>query len=334
MATQPVPQSVLREFCPLYYLLNAIPAKVQKGFRSVLVYLTALDSSSDYIAVGSSIGMLYLYCRRLSQMNKYNLEGKCDAITAVKLLSCFDDLVAVGTASGRVALFQLVSPLPGRNKQLRRFDVVGLHKGMVTALAWSTNGMKLFSGDDKGRVVFSALDIDQGVCKPVLLLEESSGVVQLEYSHRVLLVSTQQRTLLYCTQEQKLQQLGTKPRKSSGRFGACFLPALCKQSDLQVFAARPGLRLWRSDVRGLVEDTRLLKPLFNTQVPQFELFPHPGPIGAYRPADRQLGLLCCFLREGWLLSWNEYSVYVLDCINERWLSSSSSSSSSCSSSNR
>ncbi|XP_075995908.1 tectonin beta-propeller repeat-containing protein 2 [Genypterus blacodes] len=310
------PQSVLREFCPLYYLLNAIPAKVQRGFRSVVVYLTALDSSSDFLAVGSSIGMLYLYCRRQTHMNKYSLEGKCDAITAVKLLSCFDDLVAVGTASGRVAVFQLVSPLPGRNKQLRRFDVVGLHRGMVTAVAWSTNGMKLFSGDDKGRVVFSTLDLDQGVCKPLLLLEEASGVVQLEYSHQVLLVSTQQRSLLYCTQKQEIQQLGTKPRKSSGRFGACFLPALCKQSDLQVFAARPGFRLWRSDIRGQVEDTRLLKALFNTQVPQFDLFPRPGALGGYRPADRQLGLLSCFLREGWILSWNEYSVYVLDGVNQ------------------
>ena len=36
----------------------------------------------------------------------------------VKLLSCFDDLVAAGTASGRVAVFQLVSSLPGRNKQV------------------------------------------------------------------------------------------------------------------------------------------------------------------------------------------------------------------------
>ncbi|KAM9842814.1 tectonin beta-propeller repeat-containing protein 2 [Aulostomus maculatus] len=316
MAAQAAPLSVLREFCPLYYLLNAIPAKVQRGFRSVVVYLTALDSSSDFLAVGSSIGMLYLYCRRLAHMNKYSLEGKCDAITAVKLLSCFDDLVAVGTASGRVAIFQLVSPLPGRNKQLRRFDVVGLHKGTVTSLAWSTNGMKLFSGDDKGRVVFSALDLDQGVCKPVLLLEEPTGVVQLEYSHQVLLVSTLQRSVLYCTQKQEVQQLGTKPRKSSGRFGACFLPALCKQSDLQVFAARPGLRLWKSDIRGQVEDTRLLKALFTTQIPQFEVFPRPGPVGAYRPPDRQLGLLSCFLREGWIVSWNEYSVYVLDCLNE------------------
>ncbi|XP_043998671.1 tectonin beta-propeller repeat-containing protein 2 isoform X1 [Gambusia affinis] len=316
MTTQPASASILREFCPLYYLLNAIPAKVQRGFRSVLVYLTALDSSSDFLAVGSSIGMLYLYCRRVAHMNKYSMEGKCDAITAVKLLSCFDDLVAAGTASGRVVVFQLVSPLPGRNKQLRRFDVVSLHKGSVTSLTWSANGMKLFSGDDKGRIVFSALDLDQGVCKPVLLLEEPSGVVQMEYRHQVLLVSTQQRSVLYCTQKQEVLQLGTKPRKRTGRFGACFLPALCKQSDLQVYAARPGLRLWRSNVRGEVEETRLLKSFFDKQIPQFELFPRPGPVGAYRPADRQLGLLSCFFREGWILSWNEYSIYVFDCLNE------------------
>ncbi|XP_062863100.1 tectonin beta-propeller repeat-containing protein 2 [Trichomycterus rosablanca] len=310
------PYLPLREFCPLYYLLNSIPAKVQKGFRSVLVYLTALDSSSDYIAVGSSIGMLYLYCRRVSQMNKYNLEGKSEAITVVKLLSCFDDLVAVGTASGRVALFQLVSQLPGRNKQLRRFDVVGLHKSTVTALAWSANGMKLFSGDDKGRVVYSAVDLDQGVCNPVLLLEEPSAIVQLEYSQKVLLVSTTQRSLLFNTQEQSLQQLGTKPRKTNGKFGACFQPALCKQSDLLVYASRPALRLWRTDVRGHVQETHVLKPLFNQDVPQFELFPRSSPNGAYRPTDRQLGLVNCFLKEGWVLSWNEYSVYIVDSTNQ------------------
>ncbi|XP_066529515.1 tectonin beta-propeller repeat-containing protein 2 [Hoplias malabaricus] len=315
MASHP-PSIPLREFCPLYYLLNAIPAKVQKGFRSVLVYLTALDSNSDYIAVGSSIGMLYLYCRRVSQMNKYNLEGKSEAITVVKLLSCFDDLVAVGTASGRVAFFQLVSQLPGRNKQLRRFDVVGLHKSTVTALAWSPNGMKLFSGDDKGKVVFSAVDLDQGVCNPVVLLEEPSAIVQLEYNQKVLLISTCQRSLLFYTQEQSLQQLGTKPRKINGKFGACFQPGLCKQSDLLVYAARPGLRLWRTDVRGRVQETHVLKPLFNQDVPQFELFPRSGPAGAYRPTERQLGLVSCFLKEGWVLSWNEYSVYIVDCTNQ------------------
>lgn len=53
----------------------------------------------------------------------------------------------------------------------------------------------------------------QGVCKPELLLEEPSGVVQIEYRHQMLLVSTQHRSLLYCTQTQEVLQLGTKPRK-------------------------------------------------------------------------------------------------------------------------
>lgn len=132
--------------------------------------------------------------------------------------------------------------MTSRVVQLRRFDVVGLHKGSVTCLTWSTNGMKLFSGDDKGRVVFSALDLDQvspgdpelfragedlaphggfvqGVCKPELLLEESSGVVQMEYRHQMLLVSTQHRSLLYCTQTQEVLQLGTKPRKRYAAHG-------------------------------------------------------------------------------------------------------------------
>ncbi|XP_052386397.1 tectonin beta-propeller repeat-containing protein 2 [Carassius gibelio] len=315
MATHPAPL-LLREFCPLYYLLNAIPTKVQKGFRSIPVYLTALDSNSDYMAIGSSIGMLYLYGRRVSQMNKYNIEGKCETITAVKLLNCFDDLVAVGTASGRVAFFQLVSPLPGRNKELRRFDVVGLHKSTITALTWSANGMKLFSGDDKGRVVCSSVDLDQGVCNPVVLFEEPSAIVQLEYSQKVLLVSSHQRSVLFYTQEQSHHQLGTKPRKSNGKFGACFQPALCKQSDLVVYAARPGLRLWTTDVRGRVGETHILKPLFSQDIPQFELFPRSGSNSGYKLSERQLGIVNCFQKEGWVLSWNEYSVYVVDCTNQ------------------
>ncbi|XP_028677327.1 tectonin beta-propeller repeat-containing protein 2 isoform X1 [Erpetoichthys calabaricus] len=313
-----IPLITMKEFCPLYYLLNAIPSKVQKGFRSVVVYLTALDATSDYIAMGSSIGMLYLYCRRLNQMKKYNLEGKSESISSVKLLSCFDDLVAVGTVSGRVILFQLVSPLPGRNKQLRRFDVVGIHKSTVTSLAWSANGMKLFSGDDKGKVVYSSLDLDQGVCNPILLLEEQSAIVQLEYNQKVLLVSTYQRSLLFYTEEKVVQQIGTKPRKSNGKFGCCFQPGLCKRSDLCLYTARPGLRLWKADVNGKVQATHILKDLFANGVKQFELYPRTGTgsTGAYRPTERHLGLITCFLHEGWIVSWNEYSIYVIDTLNQ------------------
>ncbi|KFW91971.1 Tectonin beta-propeller repeat-containing protein 2, partial [Phalacrocorax carbo] len=309
---------IFKEFCPLYYLLNAIPTKVQKGFRSIVVYLTALDTNGDYIAVGSSIGMLYLYCRHLNQMKKYNFEGKCESITFVKLLSCFDDLVAVGTASGRVAVFQLVSSLPGRNKQLRRFDVAGIHKSSITALAWSPNGMKLFSGDDKGKIVYSALDLDQGICNSSLVLEEPSSIVQLDYNQKVLLVSTLQRTLLFYTEEKSVKQVGTQPRKNTGKFGACFIPGLCKQSDLTLFAARPGLRLWKSDVHGTVQATFILKDVFAGGIKTFELYPRlePPDRGSYSSPEKHLGLVSCFFREGWVLTWNEYSIYLLDTVNQ------------------
>ncbi|XP_010213533.1 PREDICTED: tectonin beta-propeller repeat-containing protein 2 isoform X2 [Tinamus guttatus] len=307
-----------KEFCPLYYLLNAIPTKVQKGFRSIVVYLTALDTNGDYIAVGSSIGMLYLYCRHLNQMKKYNFEGKCESITFVKLLSCFDDLVAVGTASGRVAVFQLVSSLPGRNKQLRRFDVAGIHKSSITALAWSPNGMKLFSGDDKGKIVYSALDLDHGICNSSLVLEETSSIVQLDYNQKVLLVSTLQRTVLFYTEEKSVKQVGTQPRKNTGKFGACFIPGLCKQSDMTLFAARPGLRLWKSDVHGTVQATFILKDMFAAGVKTFELYPRlePPDRGSCSSPEKHLGLVSCFFQEGWVLTWNEYSIYLLDTVNQ------------------
>ncbi|XP_037687732.1 tectonin beta-propeller repeat-containing protein 2 isoform X4 [Choloepus didactylus] len=315
LLSEPTP---FREFCPLYYLLNAIPTKIQKGFRSVVVYLTALDANGDYIAVGSSVGMLYLYCRQLGRMRKHNFEGKMESITVVKLLSCFDDLVAAGTASGRVAVFQLVSSLPGRNKQLRRFDVTGVHKNSITALAWSPNGMKLFSGDDKGKIVYSSLDLDQGVCNSHLVLEEPSSIVQLDYSQKVLLISTLQRSLLFYTEEKSVKQIGAQPRKTAGKFGACFIPGLCKQSALTLYASRPGLRLWKADIHGSVQATFILKDVFAGGVRPFELYPRleSPDRGRCSFPERHLGLVSCFFQEGWVLSWNEYSIYLLDTVNQ------------------
>lgn len=69
---------------------------MQRGFRSILVYLTALDSSNDFLAVGSSIGMLYLYCRRLATMNKYSLEvSASSAAVVLTLVFAADTLVLI-----------------------------------------------------------------------------------------------------------------------------------------------------------------------------------------------------------------------------------------------
>lgn len=67
-----------------------------------------------------------------------------------------------------------------------------------------------------------------------------------------------------------------------------------------------------------MQATFLLKDVFAGGVKPFELYPRldsfdPGS-GSF--PERQLGLVSCFFREGWVLSWNEYSVYLLDTVNQ------------------
>eukprot|EP00058_Branchiostoma_floridae_P024673 XP_002610163.1 hypothetical protein BRAFLDRAFT_77079 [Branchiostoma floridae] len=139
---------------------------------------------------------------------------KNDPISSVRLLSCLDDMVAVGTESGLVVVFQLGSNVPGHSKKHQKFTIEDQHEAAVVCTEWSANGMKLFSGDKAGKVVFTAVDFYEGVCRPTVLITEPSPVVQLHYLHKTLLVSTHQRTLLcYTDQDCKIQQVGQKPRK-------------------------------------------------------------------------------------------------------------------------
>uniref|UniRef100_A0A8D0GXF2 Tectonin beta-propeller repeat containing 2 n=1 Tax=Sphenodon punctatus TaxID=8508 RepID=A0A8D0GXF2_SPHPU len=162
-----------------------------------------------------------------------------------------------------------------------------------------------------------------GLCNSSLVLEEPSSVVQLDYSQKVLLVSTLQRSLLFYTEEKSVKQVGTQPRKNTGKFGACFIPGLCKRSDLTLFAARPGFRLWKADVHGTVQATFILKDVLAAGVKPFELYPRlelPDK-GSYSFPEKHLGLISCFFQEGWVLSWNEYNVSLLDTINQAMIGS-------------
>lgn len=105
---------------------------------------------------------------------------------------------------------------------------------------------------------------------------------------------------------------------STGKFGACFIPGLCKQSDLTLYVAWPGLRLWKADVHVTVHATYILKDVFASGVTPFELYPRlePSDGGSCSSPEKHLGLVSCFFREGWVLSWNEYSIYLLDTVNQ------------------
>jgi hypothetical protein len=41
---------------------------------------------------------------------------------------------------------------------VERYTISGLHSSAVTAIEWSMNGMKLFSGDKNGLVVLTEID--------------------------------------------------------------------------------------------------------------------------------------------------------------------------------
>lgn len=76
-------------------------------------------------------------------------------------------MVAAGNEHGVVTVFQIPksppdslpdSLKPKQKKQVERYSISGLHNSAVTTVEWSKNGMKLFSGDQDGLVVFTEID--------------------------------------------------------------------------------------------------------------------------------------------------------------------------------
>lgn len=115
---------------------------------------------------------------------------------------------------------------------MERYTVVDMHKNPITALEWSKNGMKLFSGDKTGSIILTELDFYlvscymfvlgwvllkiclQHVCKSVEILNESYEVVQLSYKQQYLLISTTFRSIIcFHSDKWKVCQVGKKDRK-------------------------------------------------------------------------------------------------------------------------
>lgn len=75
-------------------------------------------------------------------------------------------MVACGNTLGNISIFQIPKSHPDslpenlkpKNKQVERYTVTELHKAPISAIEWSKNGMKLFSGDKSGCVVLTEID--------------------------------------------------------------------------------------------------------------------------------------------------------------------------------
>lgn len=82
-------------------------------------------------------------------------------------------MVACGNAAGQVSVFQVPKSHPETlpeslrrdTRNVERYTVSELHSSSISALKWSKNGMKLFSGDKHGHVVLTEIDFYM-VCIP------------------------------------------------------------------------------------------------------------------------------------------------------------------------
>ena len=82
------------------------------------------------------------------------------------------------------------------------FTVQVAHGSPVTALEWSMNGMRLFSGDAVGQVCVTEIDFASHTTLSRPICREPGHIVQLSYAKPRLAVSSTERTVLVDSNEQ------------------------------------------------------------------------------------------------------------------------------------
>ncbi|KAK2586004.1 hypothetical protein KPH14_010574 [Odynerus spinipes] len=311
----------LREWAPLTALLQQIPAKIQNGLFTYDVSFTCIDAVPEFIAIGTNYGLIYWYNREKQDLQRLRCKNVNSKITCLRVVSTVDYMVAAGNEHGVVTVFQIPKNLPDtlpdslkpkQKKQVEKYSISGLHKGAVTTVEWSKNGMKLFSGDENGLVVLTEIDFYMHLSKSSELLNEKYSIVQLNYQHGLLLVSTTLRTILVNRNENdKVIQVGQKERKTLGKLGAIFG---CRQNyaqELIIYASRPGLRLWQADKTGTVLKTLIFKDAIRSVHTEVELL-NPAPESMKKSrGEPTFGIVLPFC-EDLLITYSNDIIYVVN----------------------
>ncbi|XP_056630602.1 WD repeat-containing protein CG11141 [Diorhabda sublineata] len=311
----------LREWAPLTELLAKLPTKHQNGLLYQEVKIACIDVLPEFIAVGTNVGIVYWFDRSTKDIQRLRCENNI-SVTVLKIISTVDYMVACGNAVGNISIFQIPKTCPDnlpeslkpKNKQVERYTVTSLHKSPISAIEWSKNGMKLFSGDKNGCVVLTEIDFYMHICKSYDILNEAYEVVQLSYNKQRLLVSTTYRSIICQKVEKwKVSQVGTKDRKVLGSFGGIIYQYSEKPSDICLYCTRPGLRLWLADIEGNVEKTLLFKEILTKERPEVPLI-NPISIHLKRLKPQKepaFGILLPF-NETLLVTYNNDVLYILD----------------------
>ncbi|XP_038112371.1 WD repeat-containing protein CG11141 [Culex quinquefasciatus] len=275
----------LREWSPLVGLVNRIPATVQRGLLFYDVSITCVDMVDEFLALGTNVGIVFWYNRRSDTVEKLQGEGSTH-LTCVRIISTVEFMVAAGCRQGSVNIFQIPKEAPPdvcaelllKSKPTERYTVRNIHRGAITDLVWSKNGMKLFSGDSCGVVALTEINYQARTCESREIVNEKYEVVQMCLRKDKLLVSTTYRTVM-CSLEDaykwRVTQVGKKDRKMLSHFGAVFHEYHKQQ---QVVCTRSGFRLWVADSEGDVAQTLIFKELIKlptVEVPILNPSKHP-----------------------------------------------------------
>lgn len=330
---------VLRERERLTHLLELLPSKAQLGFSGLkdkwnnrgdkglkqivtaaaktndplVVEYTCLDVTPATIVFGSNLGIVYVYDRRTSKLSKFVCEQKQVPVTSIRLLES-RMFVACGQFSGAVTLFNFSEERQGQMKVQLKCTVEAHHVSPVTCLQWTPDGMKLFTGDSEGNVAITVINMDEGKTHTVFICKEDSPIVQLAFSQVALLISTLRRSLVWPFNTKQIVQVGVQDRKVFGNFGACFYPVGgVVDENINVYAARPGLRLWRATVDGKVLSTMMFRESINKGIPEIQTIdlPSSSEMPTQQSEQKQFGTMKPF-HDQFLITFQGSNVWVLD----------------------
>lgn len=235
-------------------------------------------------------------------------------------------MIAAGMQSGEVNVFQIqkehppeltiVAPLT-KSRPIERYIIGGSSRATITAMEWSKNAMKLFSGDRQGLIVMTEFDFTAHVSKSCDILNESYAIVQIGFQHPWLLVSSVYRTIICemivtsASASWRISQIGKKDRKVLSKFGAVFTGN--DRRAPAIICSRPSYRFWSANTSGDVSHTFLLKDAVLKDTYDVPLL-NPGPM---RPGDYATTVdgnfgPCYNYRNAYILTHNEHTIFIIN----------------------
>ncbi|XP_028171814.1 WD repeat-containing protein CG11141 isoform X3 [Ostrinia furnacalis] len=318
-------EGFVREWTPCSHILNLIPPRIQNGLFSNELCLTCVDAVSEYIALGTNVGLVYWYDRKKGNIQRLRCEASTSPITYVKIVSTVDYMVGAGNAAGQVTVFQIPKEHPENipddfkpkvEPKVERYTIGDLHKSKITAIEWSKNGMRLFSGDKNGVIIMTEIDFYMHLCKSQEIVNEGHEIVQMSYCQSALLVSSVYRSIVCARADARwrVSQLGKKERRSLCALGGVWQHSYARggaAGAAAAFCARAGLRVWRADAAGTVHQTLLFKEAISNPLTVAELLNPAARKHSHADREYNFGPLHVF-REHFLVSHNEHILYILD----------------------